>query len=140
VTDADLSDAAFPFRTARQISIGFAVVTCVRITYVGELGYELYVPVEQAVHVYDTILAADKKHGVGLVHVGLRALGSLRMEKAYRDYGHDMDNTDSIIEAGLGFTCDFTKVSWRALCCVGPFAVFMYGGGCLGIILFPPLC
>lgn len=78
-----------------------------RITYVGELGYELFIPVEFAAHVYDEITREGDK--VGLVHAGLKALGSLRMEKAYRDFGHDIDNTDTLLEAGLGFTCDFTK-------------------------------
>ncbi|MCU1502250.1 MAG: Sarcosine dehydrogenase, partial [Ilumatobacteraceae bacterium] len=91
LTEADLSGSAFPFRTARTIGIGLARVLCVRITYVGELGYELYIPAEQAVHVYDRIVAAGD--GVGLRHAGLKALGSLRMEKGYRDYGHDIDNT-----------------------------------------------
>jgi 4-methylaminobutanoate oxidase (formaldehyde-forming) len=108
-TDADMSDAAFPFRSSQQIAVGYAVINCVRLTYVGELGYELYVPTEQATHVYDHIVATDKKLGTGLTHCGLRALGSLRMEKAYKDYGHDVDNTDSVLEAALGFTCDFTK-------------------------------
>ena len=108
-TDADLSDAAFPFRASQQIAIGYALVNCVRLTYVGELGYELYVPAEQAVHVYDHICATDQRLGTGLTHCGLRALGSLRMEKAYKDYGHDVDNTDSVLEASLGFTCDFAK-------------------------------
>jgi heterotetrameric sarcosine oxidase gamma subunit len=107
VTSADLSNQAFPFRCARGIDIGFARVLCVRITYVGELGYELYVPTEQATHVYDRLLAAGR--AVGLRHVGLRALGSLRMEKGYRDYGHDIDNTDSVLEAGLGFAVDLDK-------------------------------
>jgi 4-methylaminobutanoate oxidase (formaldehyde-forming) len=107
ITSADLSNEAFPFRTARSIDIGFARVMCVRITYVGELGYELYVPAEQAVHVYDRIVAAGG--AVGLRHAGLKALGSLRMEKAYRDYGHDIDNTDSVLEAGLGFAVDLGK-------------------------------
>ncbi len=65
-------------------------VNCVRLTYVGELGYELYVPAEQAVHVYDHILAVDKQQQTGLTHCGLRALGSLRQEKAYKDFGHDV--------------------------------------------------
>jgi glycine cleavage system aminomethyltransferase T/glycine/D-amino acid oxidase-like deaminating enzyme len=107
LTVEDMSDAAFPFRTAREIPVGFARVNCVRITYLGELGYELYVPAEHALHVYDRIVAAGEKHG--LVHAGLKALASLRMEKGYRDYGHDMDNTDSLCEVGLGFTCDFDK-------------------------------
>jgi 4-methylaminobutanoate oxidase (formaldehyde-forming) len=109
LTDTDMSDAAFPFRAAKKIAIGYAWVTCVRITYVGELGYELYVPAEHATHVYDRIMEVNEKHNVGLVHAGLRTLGSLRMEKAYRDYGHDMDNRDGIYSVGLGFTCDYEK-------------------------------
>ncbi len=104
VTSADLSNKAFPFRTSREIDIGYARVVCNRITYVGELGYELNIPAEQAVHVYDRILEAGRE--VGLVHAGLKALGSLRMEKAYRDYGHDIDNTDDPFETGLGFAVD----------------------------------
>ena len=101
LTAADLSDAAFPFRAARTIDIGFAQVLCVRVTYVGELGYELYIPSEQAGHVYDRVVAAGPAYG--LRHAGLKSLSSLRMEKGYRDYGHDIDNTDDPIEAGLGF-------------------------------------
>ncbi len=107
VTSADLSDEAFPFRTAREIDIGFARVLCIRITYVGELGYELYVPSEQASHVYDRLVSAGAPFG--LRHAGLKALSSLRMEKAYRDYGHDIDNTDGVLEAGLGFAVDLAK-------------------------------
>jgi heterotetrameric sarcosine oxidase gamma subunit len=107
LTSVDLSDAAFPFRAAREIDIGYARVLCIRITYVGELGYELYIPAEQAVHVYDRIAEAGAR--CGLVHAGLRALGSLRMEKAYRDYGHDLDNTDDPYETGLGFAVDLNK-------------------------------
>jgi 4-methylaminobutanoate oxidase (formaldehyde-forming) len=104
LTSADLSNEAFPFRTARSIDIGFARVLCVRITYLGELGYELYIPVEQATHVYDRLVAAGES--VGLTHAGLKSLASLRMEKGYRDYGHDIDNTDTVLEAGLGFAVD----------------------------------
>ncbi len=107
VTSADLSNDAFPFRGAREIDIGFARALCIRITYLGELGYELYIPTEQAVHVYDRLTAAGK--AVGLRHAGLKALASLRMEKGYRDYGHDIDNTDSVLEAGLGFAVDLKK-------------------------------
>jgi 4-methylaminobutanoate oxidase (formaldehyde-forming) len=107
VTSADLSNEAFPFRTAREIDLGFARALCVRITYLGELGYELYVPAEQAVHAHDRIVAAGEP--LGLRHAGLKALASLRMEKAYRDYGHDIDNTDSVLEAGLGFAVDWKK-------------------------------
>ena len=107
VTTADLSSEAFPFRTAREIDLGFARVLCVRITYLGELGYELYIPAEQAIHVYDRLTAAGA--AVGLRHAGLKALSSLRMEKGYRDYGHDIDNTDSVLEAGLGFAVALDK-------------------------------
>jgi glycine cleavage system aminomethyltransferase T len=107
LTTGDLSNDAFPFRTAREIDIGFARVLCVRITYLGELGYELYIPTEQATHVYERLVAAGES--VGLRHAGLKALASLRMEKGYRDYGHDIDNTDSVLEAGLGFAVDLKK-------------------------------
>ncbi|HEY3008184.1 MAG TPA: FAD-dependent oxidoreductase [Micromonosporaceae bacterium] len=107
VTSADVSNEAFPFRTAREIDLGYARVLCIRITYLGELGYELYIPAEQAVHVYDRLVAAGE--AVGLRHAGLKALSSLRMEKGYRDYGHDIDNTDSVLEAGLGFAVALDK-------------------------------
>ncbi|MFM2076882.1 MAG: hypothetical protein RJA49_772, partial [Actinomycetota bacterium] len=101
LTTVDLSNEAFPFRAARTIDIGFARVLCVRITYLGELGYELYVPTEQAAHVYHRVV--DAGCSFGLRHAGLKALASLRMEKGYRDYGHDIDNTDDPLMAGLGF-------------------------------------
>jgi 4-methylaminobutanoate oxidase (formaldehyde-forming) len=107
VTDFDMSDEAFPFRDAHEIAIGFARVLCLRITYLGELGYELYIPAEQAIGVYDRLVAAGER--VGLVHAGLKALASLRMEKGYRDYGHDIDNTDTVLEAGLGFAVALDK-------------------------------
>ena len=107
VTRADVSDEAFGFRTARYIDIGFARVLCIRITYLGELGYELHIPAEQAVHVYNRLVEAGQEFG--LRHAGLKALSSLRMEKAYRDYGHDIDNTDTVLEAGLGFAVALDK-------------------------------
>ena len=107
LTSADLSNEAFPFRAAREIDLGYARALCVRITYLGELGYELYIPTEQATHVYDRIVAAGP--AFGLRHAGLKALASLRMEKGYRDFGHDIDNTDSVLEAGLGFAVDLGK-------------------------------
>ena len=107
LTSADLSNEAFPFRTAREIDIGYARALCIRITYVGELGYELYIPAEQATHVYDRLVEAGK--AFGLRHAGLKALASLRMEKGYRDYGHDIDNTDNAFETGLGFFVDLNK-------------------------------
>ena len=107
ITSVDLSNKAFPFRAARYIDLGFARALCVRITYLGELGYELYVPSEQAMHAYEQLVTAGAR--VGLRHAGLKALSSLRMEKGYRDYGHDIDNTDSVLEAGLGFAVALDK-------------------------------
>jgi len=107
LTSVDLSHQAFPFRAACPIDIGFGRALCVRITYVGELGFELYVPCEQAVHMYDRLVSEGENHG--LVHAGLSALGSLRLEKAYRDYGHDIDNTDNAFETGLGFAVALDK-------------------------------
>jgi glycine cleavage system aminomethyltransferase T/glycine/D-amino acid oxidase-like deaminating enzyme len=109
LTAEDMSQ--FSFRQAKSIDICLARAICARITYVGELGYELYVPVEQARYVYDQIAAVVAATGdqYQLQHAGLKALGSLRLEKGYRDYGHDMDNTDTLLECGLGFTCDWHK-------------------------------
>ena len=107
ITSTDMSNDAFPFRAAREIDLGFARVLCVRITYLGELGYELFVPTEQAAYVYDLVTEAGAAYD--LAHVGLKALSSLRLEKAYRDFGHDIDNTDSPLEVGLGFTIDWDK-------------------------------
>src|SRR3954453_16177604 len=76
LTSVDLSNEAFPFRTAREIDLGYARALCVRITYLGELGYELYIPTEQAAHVYGRVVAAGTAYG--LRHAGLKALASLR--------------------------------------------------------------
>ncbi len=102
LTDTDLSNEVYPYRTAREISLGYARLFCIRMSYLGELGYELVIPTEQAVHVYDRIIAAGG--AFGLRHAGLKALASLRLEKGYRDYGHDIDNCDNLFEAGLSFT------------------------------------
>jgi 4-methylaminobutanoate oxidase (formaldehyde-forming) len=107
VTSADMSNEAFPFRAARDIEIEYGRALCIRITYLGELGYELYIPTEQATHVYDRLVEAGA--AFDLRHAGLKALASLRMEKGYRDYGHDIDNTDTVLEAGLGFAVDLKK-------------------------------
>lgn len=104
---ADLSNEAFPFRTAREVAIENARMLCVRITYIGELGYELYIPIEQATQVYDRLVEIGA--AIGLRHAGLQALDSLRLEKGYRDYGEDIDHTDTVLEAGLGFAVDLDK-------------------------------
>jgi glycine cleavage system aminomethyltransferase T len=107
LTHADMSNEAFPYLTMQEIDIGYAPVKALRITYMGELGWELYVPTEFSLHVFDSLVAAGKE--VGLKHAGLHALETLRLEKAYRDYGVDIDNTDTPLEMGLGFAVDFDK-------------------------------
>jgi glycine cleavage system T protein len=107
LTPQDLSDAAFPFATSKEIELGYALVRASRITYVGELGWELYVPTEFMVGVYDEIAAAGARHG--LVHAGYHALNSLRIEKAYRHFGHDITDEDTPWEAGLGFAVKLDK-------------------------------
>jgi heterotetrameric sarcosine oxidase gamma subunit len=107
LTDTDLSNAAYPFATAREIDLGMAFVRAARVTYVGELGWELYVPSEFATHVYDTIVAAGE--AFDLRHAGYHALDSLRIEKAYRHWGHDMTDEDTPLAAGLGFTVAWDK-------------------------------
>jgi len=107
LTDADLSTAAFPFGTSRILDLGYARVRASRITYVGELGYELYIPTEFAQSVYDVIVAAGAPHGLRLA--GYHALNSLRIEKAYRHWGHDISDEDTPLEAGLGFAVGWEK-------------------------------
>lgn len=107
LTSADMSNQAFPYLTMQEIDIGYALVKALRITYLGELGWELYVPSEFSLHVYD--LLVESGVDAGLKHAGLSALDTLRMEKAYRDYGHDIDNLDTPLEVGLGFTVETDK-------------------------------
>ena len=93
LTSADLSNEAFPYLTAREIDLDYARILALRVTYVGELGWELHVPAELALTVYDALVASGADLGYG--NVGLGALSSLRLEKAYRDLGVDIDNTDT---------------------------------------------
>jgi 4-methylaminobutanoate oxidase (formaldehyde-forming) len=111
VTGADLSSSAFPFATARSIELGMAHVRAHRITYVGELGYELYMPTEFARHVFLTLKAAGAE--AGLRPAGMLAMDSLRLEKAYRHFGHDIADEDHVLEAGLGFAVKTGKARGR---------------------------
>src|SRR5579863_6529783 len=101
LTDTDLSNAAFPFGTTREIELGPIMARAHRITYVGELGCELYVPSEMARAAFDALTEVGAVHGLKLC--GLHALDSLRLEKAYRSFGHDISDEDHVLEAGLGF-------------------------------------
>ncbi len=107
VTTADLSNEAFPFFSSRDIELGMAYGRASRVTYVGELGWELYVTTDMVQHVYDEITAAGEDYG--LRYCGYLALNSLRMEKAYRHFGHDIADEDNPIEAGLGFAVAWDK-------------------------------
>ncbi len=109
LTGADLSSAALPFRGSTIVEIGPVPVRVVRITYMGELGYELYIPTEYAHAAHDALLEGMRAAGVPPVHCGLMALESLRLEKGYRDFAVDIDNTDTPLQAGLGFVVDFRK-------------------------------
>jgi len=107
VTDDDVSETGFPFMQARGISIGGARVIAQRVTYVGELGWELYVAPSWAIQVWDRVIAAGREFGI--TPGGYRVLDSLRMEKGYRYYGTDMGLLDTPYEAGLGFAVDAAK-------------------------------
>ena len=107
LTQADLSNEALPFATSREIWLERALVRASRITYVGELGWELYVPVEFAAGVYDALQAAGGD--LGLADAGYYAIESLRVEKAYRAWGRELTTDDTPLEAGLGFAVRFDK-------------------------------
>ena len=99
--------SAFPFGTAQEIDIGYARVRALRISYVGELGWEIYVPSEMAVHVFDRIMEAGE--GYGLKPAGMHVMDACRLEKAFRHWGHDITDEDTPIQAGLAFACAFEK-------------------------------
>jgi heterotetrameric sarcosine oxidase gamma subunit len=107
VSGADLSNAAFPFGTSKEIEIGYARVRASRITYVGELGWELYMPAEFAAHVFETIQSAGAEFN--LTPAGMHTMNNARMEKSYRHWGHDMSDEETVLEAGLGFAIAWDK-------------------------------
>jgi 4-methylaminobutanoate oxidase (formaldehyde-forming) len=107
VTSADLSPEGHPFSASRRIDLGMAEVRATRVSYVGELGWELYVPNEFAEQVYETIRDAGAAHG--LAYAGHFCLDSCRLEKGYRHWGHDIGPEETPLEAGLGFTIAWDK-------------------------------
>lgn len=107
LTDTDLSNEGFAFGDFRQIEVAGAAVWALRMSYVGELGWELYIPVGSAGAVYDAIVAAGPEHG--LRHAGYHAMNSLRLESGYRHWGHDITEEETPLEAGLGFTVAWDK-------------------------------
>jgi 4-methylaminobutanoate oxidase (formaldehyde-forming) len=107
LSESDLSHGAFGYMSAKEINVGAVPCLAVRVTFVGELGWELYCPSEYAVGLWDSLMAAGQPHG--LVPGGYRAIESLRLEKGYRVWGSDVTTTDSPFEAGLGFAVKMNK-------------------------------
>jgi glycine cleavage system aminomethyltransferase T/glycine/D-amino acid oxidase-like deaminating enzyme len=99
----ELSDPAFPFATSQVVDLGYSTLRATRVTYVGELGWELYVPTEFAVGVYDLLLATGRP--LGLVEAGYYTINSLRLDKGYRAFGTDIGPDENPVEAGLLFAC-----------------------------------
>ena len=106
-----LSNEDFPFGTAQPVEIGHGIARAHRVTYVGELGWELYVSTDMANHVFDTLMARAGDHPLRMC--GLHALDSCRIEKAFRHFGHDISNEDHVLEAGLGFAVKEGKPDTR---------------------------
>ena len=101
LTEHDISNAAFPFGRVRRITVAGAPVLALRVTYVGELGWELHIPVEFAASVYDALMEGGRPHGIA--NAGYRAIESLRLEKGYRAWGADIGPDHSPLVAGLGW-------------------------------------
>jgi glycine cleavage system aminomethyltransferase T len=101
---------AHPFGHAREIEIGLGVARAHRVSFVGELGWEIYVSCDQAAHVFETLVEAGAGHGLKLC--GLHAMDCCRLEKAYRHFGHDITDEDHVLEAGLGFAVDLGKADF----------------------------
>ena len=107
LTNADLTNDGFPFATSKEIEIGYTNVIANRLTYVGELGWEILIPTENSLDVFDNLIKAGKKFN--LKPAGYHALEHLRSERAYREYELDLTPEDTPLEAGLGFTIDWNK-------------------------------
>ncbi|MBV2186357.1 MAG: FAD-dependent oxidoreductase, partial [Rhizobium sp.] len=106
-TAADVSNEAFPFGHVREIAIAGATVRALRVTYVGELGWELHIPIAALGAVFDALMEAGKAHDIR--PIGYRALESLRLEKGYRAWGSDITPNDTPFEAGLGWAVKLRK-------------------------------
>ena len=107
LSDADFSGETFPFGTSQDFELGYANVRGQRVSYVGDLGWELYIPTEFAAHVYETLVKVDAEFG--LRHAGLHCQDGLRLEKGFKHWGHDIGPEDTPLEAGLGFAVAWDK-------------------------------
>jgi 4-methylaminobutanoate oxidase (formaldehyde-forming) len=117
LTGAPLDNASFPYMSARELDLAFAPALALRVTYLGELGYELHVPVEYALHLYERLWAAGAPHGIA--NVGYRAINSLRLEKHYLVWGSDITPDYNPYEAGLGFCVALGKGEFLARAALG---------------------
>jgi len=107
LTAADISNAGFAFGTCKYFTVGYAPILSFRVTYVGELGYELYIPTEFAAHVYESLWEAGQE--LGIQNAGYRAIGSLHLEKGYADWGSELTPEYTPFDAGLGFCVALDK-------------------------------
>ncbi len=107
VSSADFSNDANPFGTAQDIDLGFGLARVHRVSYVGELGWEIYVSADMAAHAFDTLWQAGQDHGLKLC--GMHVMDCCRIEKAFRHFGHDITSEDHVLEAGLGFAVKTDK-------------------------------
>ncbi len=107
ICGSSLSNDLFPFGTAQEVEIGMGLARAHRVSYVGELGWELYVSADQAAHVFEAVEEEGRAHGLKLC--GLHVLDSCRIEKAFRHWGHDITDEDHVLEAGLGFAVKVDK-------------------------------
>ena len=103
LTTSDLSNASFPFGTHQVIDIAGKPVRAIRLTFVGELGWELHIPESSCSHVYNALMESGRQYGI--MNAGYRSIDSLSIEKGYRHWHEDVRADDSPLEAGLGFTC-----------------------------------
>ena len=107
VSPDDFGNAAFPYQTAREIELGLGLARAHRVSYVGELGWEIYVTADMAAHAFETIWEAGQPLGLRLC--GMHMMDCARIEKAFRHFGHDITSEDHVLEAGLGFAVGLHK-------------------------------
>jgi 4-methylaminobutanoate oxidase (formaldehyde-forming) len=106
-TQTDVSNDGLPFGTCKRLTVGYAPVTALRVTYVGELGYELYIPAEFAAHVYENLWEAGRD--LGIQNAGYRTIASMHLEKGYADWGSELTPEYTPFDAGLGFCVALEK-------------------------------